>query len=98
MFALTADQTDALQCFAAGLLSVTEIAKRLDHDAINIVAYTNDLNAEMLYHLQSGERESLRIPTTGVGSMSVLMQVNRCTAGDDYEEMIIIVSPAAKAE
>jgi hypothetical protein len=95
MFALYSNQIDALQCFAAGLLSVTEIAKRLDDDAINIVDYTTDLDAEPLFLLQADESEPLHIPTVGAGSKSVLMHVNRIApAGDDYEELIIVIRPA----
>lgn len=93
MFALTESQIDSLQSFAAGLLSVTEIALRLKADDINIVALTDNLDADMLYLLQSGEKEAVHVPCFGKGSGQYVMQLNRSTpAGDDLETLVVTVS------
>lgn len=93
MFALTESQIDSLQSFAAGLLSVTEIALRLNADGINIVELTDNLDADMLYLLQSGEKEIMHVPCVGAGSGQYLMQLNRRTPeGDDFEELVVTVS------
>lgn len=93
MFALTESQIDSLQSFAAGLLSVTEIALRLKADDINIVALTDNLDADMLYLLQSGEEEAVHVPCVGKGSGQYVMQLNRSTAaGDDLETLVVTVS------
>jgi hypothetical protein len=93
MFALTESQIDSLQSFAAGLLSVTDIALRLKADDIHIVALTDNLDADMLYLLQSGEKEAVHVPCVGKGSGQYVMQLNRSTpAGDDFEALVVTVS------
>ncbi len=99
MFNLTETQIDSLQCFAAGLLSVTDIALRLHVDAIHIVELTNNLDADLLFLMQSGEKEVVHVPCVGKGSGQYLLQLRRPTV-DDYEDMVVAVSykaPTVKA-
>jgi hypothetical protein len=91
MFALNENQIDALQCFATGLLSVTDTALRLKEDAINIVALTENLDADLMYLIRSGEEETLHIPCVGSGSNQYLMQLSRPN-GNDVETLIVNIS------
>lgn len=91
MFALTETQIDSLQLFATGLLSVTDVALRLHSDNIHIVELTENLDADMLYLLQSGVKEITHVPCVGVGSGQYLLQLRR-PSYDDVEQLVVTVS------
>lgn len=99
MFNLTETQTDSLQHFAAGLLSVTDVALRLHADGIHIVELTDNLDADLLYLMQSGEQEVMHVPCVGVGSGQYLLQLRRPNE-DEFDGLIVAVSykaPTVKA-
>lgn len=89
MINVTHEQIDTLQCHAAGLLSVTDLALRLHSEGINIVEIkdpVSTLYAEMFYSV-----EARHVGTSGIASSEFMYVLSRPKEDSELEYAIVVV-------